>query len=83
MRCYAWHLEALELLNRGIPPRGCQNCGVTFAQLEERGLGGSMVIHPQDGIYAVVCKHCSDRYERLTRRFYAGTQYGHEKGLVN
>ncbi len=81
--CYAWHLEGLALLNRGVLPSGCQNCGTTFSQLNERGLATSMAIHPKDGVYAVLCKPCSDHYERVTPQFYAGTQYGHEKGLVN
>lgn len=85
--CYEWHLKALRMLC-GHPPPGCQECGTTFTQLQERAakyaaVAGdcSMYIHPKDGIYQVLCRACSDRYVPQRVDLYRPTEYGYRKKL--
>lgn len=67
----------------GDPPWGCQECGVTFADLESATADGnvSMYMHTKDGIYQVLCRQCSDAYERKRLDLFGGTVYGHLKKL--
>jgi hypothetical protein len=81
--CYEWHRAAIDMLSRGTPPKGCQECGVTFKALEERPGDGNtrMMLHQKDGIYQVLCPACSDRYVVQRRDLYGRTIYGHTRGL--
>lgn len=82
-RCYEWHQHALDVLAGGGVPRGCQECGRTYEELE-RTAGGPdvrMALHPKDGIYQVLCGGCSDEYERKRLDIYGNTPYGHAKKL--
>ena len=67
----------------GAPPKGCQECGVTFATLESSAPDGnvSMYVHQKDAIYQLLCRNCSDAYERKRLDLYGSTVYGHEKRL--
>jgi hypothetical protein len=82
--CWEWHNQALEAL-AGNPPSGCQVCGVTYTQLQERSPNGDsevgMYVHPKDGIYQVLCRACSDAYELQRVDLYRPTQFGYEKKL--
>lgn len=81
--CYEWHLVALKMLCQGIPPSGCQECGVSYESLAAAAGGGDVkfYLHPKDGVYQVLCRHCSDRYERANNRLYADTPYGWSRKL--
>jgi hypothetical protein len=76
-RCLEWHQKARDALS-GHPPPGCQQCGVTFAQLQERAGSGdvSMCIHVKDGIYQVLCRTCSDKYAPKRVDLYGATEFG-------
>jgi hypothetical protein len=80
--CLEWHKEALMVL-AGHPPPGCQECGVTFAELKGIDPGGNvrMYVHPKDGLYQVLCKPCSDAYLPKRVDLYGDTQYGWDKKL--
>jgi len=80
--CYAWHQQALRLFS-GEPPSGCQECGITFADLDRRSVDGNveMYVHAKDGIYQVLCPACSDRYMRKRKDLYGGTPFGRKEGL--
>lgn len=81
-QCMGWHEHALKVL-AGAPPRGCQECGVTFAFLESCSPDGNtrMYVHSKDGIYQILCPHCSDAYERKRLDLYGGTRYADLKKL--
>ena len=76
--CFQWHERALGVL-AGEIPKGCQECGVTFRELQARAGGGDikMYVHPRDGLYAVLCKQCSDAYVPKRVDLYRATQFGH------
>lgn len=78
--CLEWHEKALQALS-GQPPSGCQECGVTFAELIERADDVRMAIHQKDGIYQVLCMNCSDRYVPKRRDLYGKTEFGHRMNL--
>lgn len=82
--CYEWHQRALQVL-AGTPPPGCQQCGVTFAQLRERSGDGDirMYVHVKDGIYQVLCRTCSDAYVPKRVDLYGDTAYGAAKRLTS
>jgi hypothetical protein len=80
--CYAWHQSALKMLATAEYPPGCQECGLDIAVLREREPGDfRMYLHPKDGIYQVLCKTCSDKYERKRLDLYGNTPYGHVQKL--
>ena len=82
-RCYDWHQIALKIL-AGHPPRGCQECGVTFAGLAECEAGGDirMYLHAKDGIYQVLCRACSDSYVLKRVDLYGNTAFGRSRKLT-
>jgi len=82
-QCFQWHQQAMRML-AGQPPRGCQECGVTFRGLEQRVAGGDvrMYLHAKDGIYQVLCRACSDNYVPKRVDLYAGTAFGHARKLT-
>ena len=81
--CLEWHQAALRML-AGNPPGGCQECGVTFRQLQERAEGGDvrMYLHAKDGIYQVLCGRCSDDYVPKRVDLYGHTAFGHARKLI-
>ena len=81
LRCYTWHSKALDLLCKGIPPPGCQDCGLTFDDLADREGNTKMYVHAKDGIYQILCPRCSDVYVLKRRDLYGATLFGHRKGL--
>jgi hypothetical protein len=82
LRCWEWHGKAMRML-AGEPPPGCQVCGITFARLREMYPDGNipMYLHPKDGIYQVLCRCCSDEYERERLDLYGDTLHGELKKL--
>lgn len=40
-----------------------------------------MFLHWKDGVYQVLCRACSDRYERKRLDLYGDTVHGHLKKL--
>jgi len=80
--CYQWHQKALAMLS-GHPPPGCQQCGVTFAELRLRagGVDVRMYLHAKDGIYQILCRTCSDNYVPKRRDLYGPTLFGHRMNL--
>ncbi len=80
--CYEWHGHALDVL-AGNPPPGCQECGLMFEELAARTPDGDckMYVHPRDGLYAVLCKQCSDAYVLRRVDLYGPTQFGHKLNL--
>ena len=80
LHCLEWHRKALDLL-AGNPPPGCQECERTFAQLEDSAGNARMYLHVKDGLYSLLCKSCSDAYERKRADLYGGTPYGRVKGI--
>lgn len=81
-KCGEWHEQALLLLGRGIPPRGCQECGVTFESLAAgtKGDNVGMYLHPKDGIYQILCARCSAKYAPRSG-IYEDTAYEHRAKL--
>lgn len=67
----------------GEPPPGCQECGLSFADLDKRAAGGniSMSIVPKDGIYQVICELCAEKYFPKRADLLAGTDFGRQIGL--
>jgi hypothetical protein len=80
--CREWHLHALNIL-AGNPPRGCQECGLNYDQLEALSATGDVrvCLHPKDGIWQVLCGPCSDEYERKRLDLYGDTPYGLKRKL--
>lgn len=76
--CHEWHGKAMMALATGVPPPGCQNCGVSVADLkDERGDGNvQMCIHVKDGVYQVLCKPCSAVYATKRRDLFGKTVWG-------
>jgi hypothetical protein len=81
-RCWQWHQVALKVL-AGVPPPGCQECGVTFAELKA-ATGGDirMYVHVKDGIYQILCKTCSDKYVPKRVDLYGHTAFGRSQKLT-
>jgi hypothetical protein len=81
--CWGWHQKVLLMLATGKPPEGCQECGVTFDDLQAASGSGDvrMYIHPKDGIYQVLCRICSDRYVPQRVDLYRATQFGHKRKI--
>ncbi|MFH1110998.1 MAG: hypothetical protein V1790_17635 [Planctomycetota bacterium] len=78
--CHERHNKALKVLCLN-PPRGCQECGVTFAHLKQVNPEVRMKLHYKDAILQVLCLPCSAKYEPKRRDLYGSTQYGHIRGL--
>lgn len=81
--CLDWHAKAMDALCRGVPPPGCQVCGLKFADLKECDNSGNLLMYLQvkDGIYQILCSTCSDRYELKRKDFFKDTAYGQRKGF--
>lgn len=76
-QCFEWHNHALRVL-QGELPKGCQECGLSMAGLEEIFHGGEirMYVVPKDGIYQVLCKVCCDRYIERRKDIWRKTEFG-------
>ncbi len=82
-RCIEWHGEAIRMLAGKSQPRGCQECGITFAELKARAAEDvRMYLHQKDGIYQILCKPCSDDYIPKRRDLYGPTLFGKELNLI-
>ncbi len=81
--CYEHHQEALLSLCHGKPPKACHGCGRSYEELEKTSADGnvSMWCHMKDGIYQMLCRPCSDAYERKRLDLYGDTEYGWKKKL--
>jgi hypothetical protein len=81
--CHEWHLQALNVLLHGAIPRGCQECGRSYEQLEALSPTADvrMCLHPKDGIWQILCGECSDSYERKRLDLYGDTPFGWTKKL--
>jgi hypothetical protein len=84
-QCYERHQEALELL-AGDPPKGCQVCLRTVADLEalsqrEGQADTRLVLERKDGIYQVLCLACDEKYQAARRDLYAKTPHGWQQKL--
>ena len=78
--CYERHVEALAML-AGNPPRGCQECHRTIADLEaiSRRAGAAdtrLVLERKDGIYQILCLPCSAVYQAKRADLFRRTPYG-------
>ena len=81
-KCYFWHRAALDLLVTGREPLGCQECGVTMAELRSRTTGDiKLDVVPKDGIYQVLCKQCSNAYVPKRVDLYGDTAFGRIRKL--
>lgn len=81
-KCFEKHQEALNVLASGQPPKACQECNTPFVELPVDARGNSrMYMHQKDGVYQVLCKWCSDAYERKRADLYRSTPYGAAKGI--
>jgi transposase-like protein len=80
--CIDWHRKALDML-AGKPPPGCQQCGVTFAELDKTTLGGNlyMTVVPKDGVYQVLCPRCDLEYLRKRRDLVKNTMFAERRGI--
>lgn len=83
LHCYERHRDALNVLLHGGVPAGCAECGLTFAHLAELCAPADprMYLHFIEGLYAFLCKPCSDAYERKRLDLYGDTPYGRAKRL--
>lgn len=81
--CFEWHQQAVRMFS-GHPPRGCQECGVSFNQLQQSSGDGDvrMYVHAKDGIYQVLCRACSDNYVAKRVDLYRDTPFGHARKLA-
>lgn len=78
--CLDWHNHAIEFLGGQTPPRGCQQCGLTWEVLRDStaGVEVRMWVVMKDGIYQLLCKACIAPYLQKRADLYKGTQFGHE-----
>ena len=81
--CFEWHLKALEVLAGNAVPDDCQNCGRFRETLKSDAPSGEarMYLHAKDGVYVLLCKTCSDAYERAASQLYRNTAYGWNRKL--
>jgi hypothetical protein len=87
-RCYEHHRLALDVLSGDIP-KGCVECGVSMQALSEsQALSDSrpnadirLSVVMKDGLYAVLCPLCADRFEAANKQMFAGTPYGASKRI--
>jgi hypothetical protein len=87
LRCREWHDANIDALAKDGAPKGCFECRVTWAELRLRLEAGDnpaelkMFLVPKDGIYQLLCRTCSDAYERKRADLLRGTLYGQRKGV--
>lgn len=80
--CYERHSQALDTLSGKRIPE-CQSCHKTIEVLgnEQQTKNVKLVAHLADGVYALFCHPCSEKYEQKRRDLYGETQYGFRKGI--
>ena len=82
--CYQRHEKAMQMLS-GLPAEkwGCQECGVSAVAIRERSHDGNcrLYVHWKDGIYEILCRPCSDAYEKKRLDLYGNTPYGWKRKL--
>jgi len=80
-RCQEWHEAALKMI-AGEPPKGCQQCGLSYQELELIvGPNVRFVAVPKDAIYQVLCGACADGYVVLRRDLVRGTAFAAKAGM--
>jgi len=77
--CLEWHAHNLDVLG-GALPKGCQECGRTWEQLQEPDglVAGRIFIVPKDGIYQALCVVCIAPYTGKRADLYRDTKFGNE-----
>lgn len=82
LNCYEGHTKAVDALAGKREPE-CQCCQKSLGQLAvEQGVDSvPMTAHWKDGVYQLLCRPCSDRYEQKRRDLYGGTPYAYQKGI--
>jgi hypothetical protein len=76
-QCYERHIRAMDIL---AGTRGFE-CGECRLNPHEALTDVVMRLYIKDGIYQCLCVPCGDKYEMKQRQMFAGTPYGHAKGL--
>jgi len=81
--CYERHCETVRFLGTGEMPKGCMVCGVSMEALRVQSPDGNarLWVHWKDGIYQMLCRGCSDAYEKRRLDLYGDTAYGHLRKL--
>lgn len=76
--CLDWHNHAIEFLAGESAPRGCQECGASWATLRDRTIGAEvrMYVVPKDGVYQILCPECVAPYLPKRADLYKGTAFG-------
>lgn len=78
--CLEWHFHALDFLGGEGQPKGCQECGATWEQIQlaetEPGVAGRVFVVPKDGIYQMLCRGCTAPYVGKRSDLYRGTEFG-------
>lgn len=61
----------------------CADCHATAEELAAASKDGNvrMMVHLADGVYALMCRKCSDAYALKRADLYGETQYGKERGI--
>lgn len=81
--CYERHCATVKYLGSGELPKGCMECGTSMEALRAREADGNarLWVHWKDGIYQMLCRGCSDAYEKRRLDLYGDTAYGHMRKL--
>jgi hypothetical protein len=61
--CYYKHHRNIADF-RARRPRACDECGLSFAQMDERQLVQESYAFEKDGLFAMLCKKCWQKYEQ-------------------
>lgn len=79
MKCYYRHHQNLDGL-AARRPRKCDECPMSFEELEDRQLLAEMKLFEKDGILALLCNACWQKYALKTHQL-KGTLYEHVKKI--
>jgi hypothetical protein len=81
--CLDWHFHAQEFLG-GAPPRGCQECDLTWETLKAITPGEQvrMYVVPKDGILQLLCAACAAKYIPQRTDLFKGTRFGAEVAKI-
>ncbi len=80
--CYEGHIEGLKVFS-GEMPRGCWECGLSTEQLNalHNGPTTRMYVVTKDGVYAVLCATCKEKYCVKRSDLFKGTEFGEDLKL--
>lgn len=73
LKCLEKHYQMLDDLARRRP-RECSDCGLSFAQMDERGQVSELKLFEKDGWLALFCSKCYEKYMAKTHQI-RGTLY--------